>query len=99
MDNCLKNNLFPFYLKMYPQSEESEINLSLLNSISETDNFLSNKNDLVFRSGVKFGFSESKDYYSKIMKFLNYVIDLPNETIENLTGQKTTLGEEFFSDV
>ena len=45
------------------------------------NNFASNENDLIFKSGKKFRYSESKEYNSQIMEFLNYIIDLPEEEI------------------
>ena len=44
---------FAYLLLKYPQSEESEMSMSLAGAITEVDN-ITNENDLVWRSGIKF---------------------------------------------
>lgn len=79
INSCLKKDLFPYYMRKYPQSEESQVNWSLTKNLNEVDNFESNNNDEVFWSKVKFQYTESQDYNDEIMKFLNYIIGLPNQ--------------------
>ena len=38
-----------------------------------------NDYDLVYKSKVGFSFQENGNYNSQIMKFLNYIISLPNK--------------------
>ena len=38
-----------------------------------------NDYDLVYKSGVDFSYQESGNYNSQIMKFLNYIISLPEK--------------------
>ena len=52
----------------------------------------SNDYDLVYKSKVDFGYQESGNYNSQIMKFLNYIIGLPNKTVEN--SQNTDLNSK-----
>ena len=52
----------------------------------------SNDYDLVYKSKVDFGYQESGNYNSQIMKFLNYIIQLPNKTVEN--SQNTDLNSK-----
>ena len=70
--------------------------------IKEVDNVDSNDNDLVYRSGVKFEYSSTENYNSKIMEFLNYIITLPNAEIvfsEKEHKYSLTLEECFHRDV
>ena len=52
----------------------------------------SNDYDLVYKSKVDFSYQESGNYNSQIMKFLNYIIQLPNKTVEN--SQNTDLNSK-----
>ena len=52
----------------------------------------SNDYDLVYKSKVDFGYQESGNYNSQIMKFLNYIIGLPNKTVEK--SQNTDLNSK-----
>ena len=62
------------------------MNKRLSDLIRTVDNYESNENDLIARSGVKFEYKESGIYYSEIMRFVNYLIHLPNEDLtENMT--------------
>ena len=48
----------------------------------------SNDYDLVYKSKVDFGYQESGNYNSQIMKFLNYIIGLPNKMVGNDENQE-----------
>ena len=58
----------------------------------ERDAMESNDYDLVYKSKVDFGYQESGNYNSQIMKFLNYIIGLPNKTVEK--SQNTDLNSK-----
>ena len=70
----------------------------------------SNDYDLVYKSKVNFSYQESGNYNSQIMKFLNYIIGLPNKIMEN-NGErendkdkkpkqnKISLNELFFAEM
>ena len=51
-----------YLLLKYPQSEETEKSMGLAGMITELDNFSNNENDLVWRSGIKFKYSEDGNY-------------------------------------
>ena len=53
------------------------MSLGLESLIYEVDNFGNNSNDLIYKSKVAFDFSPTANYNSQIMKFLNYLIELP----------------------
>ena len=63
--------LLDYEILKYPKSEEKEVNLAFKEVVEEVDNVNTNDNDLVLRSGVKFYFSETENYNSEIMRFLN----------------------------
>lgn len=50
----------------------------------ERDLIKNNEYDYVFKSGVKFDYQEDGNYNSKIMQFLNYIIDLPNQKVDEV---------------
>ena len=62
----------------------------------------SNDYDLVYKSKVEFNYQESGNYNSQIMKFLNYIISLPNklmpvnEDAERNGKKQKPLNELFF---
>lgn len=85
----MEKELLAYSKIRYPLSEDSEANLTFANKITETDNMKSVNNDLIYRSGVKFEYKTSEDYKPEIMRFLNYVLELPNQEEE-----KTNEGEE-----
>lgn len=65
-----------------------------------------NDYDLVYQSKVDFSFQESGNYNSQIMKFLNYIIGLPNKMIESAKGEEKgktqkqmPLNEVFFAEM
>ena len=62
------------------------MNQRLFNLIREVDTFESSENDLVAKSGIKFCYRESGEYYPEIMKFINFLIELPNK--EEIEGKK-----------
>ena len=65
----------------------------------------SNDYDLIYKSKVDFGYQESGNYNSQIMKFLNYIIGLPNKMMENDENQEKAskkqipLNEIFFAEM
>ena len=61
---CLKNKLIPYFCLKYPESEESEVNLSFSKKVIEVDNLANNENDLLWKSGVSFRLSDYKEYNS-----------------------------------
>ena len=71
-----------YLLLKYPQSEEAETSMSLAGAITELDNLNNNENDLVWRSGIKFEYSEDGNYNREIMQFINYIINLPEKIVE-----------------
>lgn len=79
INQSLKKDLIPYFLLKYPQSEAREVNLRLSNLVSEIDNSYSNSNDFIYASGVRFTYEPNGDYNSKIMQFINYIIQLPGE--------------------
>lgn len=79
INQSLKKDLIPYFLLKYPQSEAREVNLRLSNWVSEIDNSYSNSNDFIYASGVRFTYEPNGDYNSKIMQFINYIIQLPGE--------------------
>ena len=66
--NCLK----------YPQTSSDEKNKEIAEIIVARNDLQDPKNDLLFKSNVKFELKESQNYNSEIMQFLNYIIDLIN---------------------
>ena len=70
--------------------------MSFSNIIHEIDNFKSNENDFIFKSAIKFEYSQEKDYNSEIMEFLNYIIGLPNKHIKEVSK---SMGECFNKDM
>ena len=46
-----------------------------------------NQNDLVYKSKVLFNYRHDGNYSKEIMRFLNYIIELPNLKIE-VQGKK-----------
>lgn len=44
----------------------------------------SNDYDLVYKSKVNFNYQASGNYNSQIMKFLNYIIELPSKMMDNI---------------
>ena len=78
MSECFQNEIAPYLIYQYPKSEEMEINLTFSNLIRKVDKYDDNDNDFVFMSGIKFEYSETGEYYQQIMKFLNYLLELPN---------------------
>ena len=84
MNECLQKDIMPYLIYKYPKSESSEINLKFANLIRNVDTYDDNENDFIFMSGVHFQYSESGHYFKEIMRFLNYIIKLPDEkeTIE-----------------
>ena len=71
IDDFVKDVLLDYEILKYPKSEEKEVNLAFKEVVEEVDNVNTNDNDLVLRSGVKFYFSETENYNSEIMRFLN----------------------------
>ena len=83
-----------FVILKYPKSEDKEVNQTFKNKVREIINLSDNNNDLVYRSGVKFEFSEDGNYNPEIMKFINYVVSLPDQKIE--IGKKKEALEDLF---
>ena len=54
LNKFLEKELLPYLLLKYPLSEEKETSRGFAGKIVEVDNKLSNENDLIFRSKVKF---------------------------------------------
>ena len=98
MNQCLQNEIIPYMIYKYPKSEDTEINLRLSNLIRNINNYESIDNDLVLRSGVRFEYCESGEYYSEIMQFLKYLIELPEEKIYD-GEEKVSLGDCFYMDM
>ena len=86
MSEFMDDEVINYLIEKYPKSEEKEYNLTFANKIKLVENLENNENDLVFRSKVEFEFNERGNYNSAIMKFLNYVLTLPDE--------KVSLGKE-----
>ena len=63
INNCLKKEIMPYLLTKYPKSEDSEKNLRLASLIRSFDNVDCPENDLITKSGIKFEYSESEEYY------------------------------------
>lgn len=57
--------------------------MSFASQLIESNNIGENINDLVFKSEVKFFKQENGNYNSQIMRFLNYIIRLPNKTLKS----------------
>ena len=97
INEFLKGEVLDYLILKYPKSEEKEINQNFKKVLKPVDNLSSNENDLVFRSGVSFRFSQDANYNSEIMKFLNFVISLPDTPIE-LDDQHTISLENLFHE-
>ena len=54
MSQFLKDELIPYFLLKYPQSETAETNLRLSKQVAGIDNFSSNYHELVYLSKTKF---------------------------------------------
>ena len=93
INKVLKEDILPYFFKKYPLSEEKNY-ISL--DVKETNTMLDNENDLLFKSKVKFRYSETKNYNSEIMKFLNYLITLTNCEIEDQKTQKSKRSDDDF---
>lgn len=63
----LKDELLPYFLLRYPQSNNKEVNLNLNKLISQTDAIETNENDLFMKSGIQFNFREDGQYNPQIM--------------------------------
>lgn len=59
INKSLKNDLIPYFLLKYPQSEALDVNLRLSNKVTEIDNSYSNENDFICSSNVKFNYEPS----------------------------------------
>ena len=100
INRSLRDDQLPYLLLKYPQSEEAEVNMSLSKMITEVDNFNDNNNDFLWRSGIKFTYDEDRNYNGEIMKFLNYIIQLPETMVESgKEREKKTLSESFIEDM
>lgn len=64
----------------------------------ERDALENNDYDLVYKSKVDFSYQESGNYNSQIMRFLNYIIQMPNKIIET-DKKERPLNEVFFTDM
>ena len=73
------------------------MSLGLESLIYEVDNFGNNSNDLIYKSKVSFDFSPTANYNSQIMKFLNYLIELPR--YKGIGDAFQTDMETFFSRI
>ena len=82
MNEFMRDELINYLIEKYPKSEEKEFNIAFANRIKPIENLENNENDLVYRSKVVFDFHRDGNYNPTIMKFLNYVISLPDEQIE-----------------
>ena len=70
--------------------------MNFVKVISSVDNLGSNENDLVFRSKVKFSYSDTGTYNNKIMEFMNYLINLPQEKVKDKeSNTKKRIGDLF----
>ena len=94
INNFLGGDVLNFVILKYPKSEDKEVNQTFQNKVREIINLSDNSNDLVYRSGVKFEFRQDANYNSEIMKFLNYVVSLPDQKIE--IGKKKETLEDLF---
>jgi len=77
INESLTNELLPYFKRWYPETTESEINLALSKQIETIDCLESNDFDLVNQSEVKFKINKEANYNSDIMKFTNYVVNVP----------------------
>ena len=96
MDICFKEELIPYFLMKYPMSQDSEVNQEFASKIVEVDSALDNDTDLVFKSKISFDFKQDGNYNKEIMKFVNYVIQIPNL---KLGGKDETLFKSFCNDM
>ena len=96
VNDFLKKELLPYFLLKYPLSEDSQTSIGFSRKVIQKDNKQSNQNDLIFRSKVKFEWREDENYNSKIMEFLNFLIDLPDAPFN---GKDNKLVDEFFKDM
>ena len=85
IDEHVKNEVLPYHLSKYPQTETKEVNLKLSKLIKPIDNYNSTYYDYVFNSSVKFVLNDDGDYNSDIMKFLNYLNEISHTNIGNET--------------
>ena len=53
INDCLKNEIVPYFALKYPLTEESETTIRFAREIIEKNNLDDAENDLIFRSGVK----------------------------------------------
>ena len=78
MSEFMRDELINYLIEKYPKSEEKEFNIAFANKIKPVENLENNENDLVYRSRVVFDFQRNGNYNPSIMRFLNYVISLPD---------------------
>ena len=63
MSKCFQEEIAPYLIYKYPKSENVEINFRFCNLIRKVDNYEDNENDLVYKTGMKFKYSENEEYY------------------------------------
>ena len=103
MSEFMRDELINYLIEKYPKSEEKEFNIAFANKIKPVENLENNENDLVYRSRVVFDFQRNGNYNPSIMRFLNYVIALPDEQIglakEDSTLEKMSLEDLFHEEI
>ena len=86
INKFLEKEVLSYIILKFPKSEDKEVNQTFKKIVIEENNLADNKNDLVYRSKVKFEYKEDENYNTQIMQFLNYVIELPDE--KNIANEK-----------
>ena len=105
LNKFLEEDLLSYLCQKYPESEEAETSAKFSSDLIERDGLEDNDYDLVYRSKVDFSYQESGNYNSQIMKFLNYIISLPNKTMPSKSSTEPKakkdkpLNELFLADM